>query len=321
MIHAVLKKKRILIIMASFSMLISLILIFCTCHFPDPPAAIQKTETYIFPYNLNNPNKIYSLPEYLNEISGLSYYKNNKIVCVQDEKGKLIEFDLKNNEIDEKHDFGKDGDFEGIEIARKKVYVLRSDGKIYAIKNFNKKDSKKKEYNTPLSVKNDCEGLGYDSISNSLLIACKGSPSINDENKYTGKKAIYQFDLEEKALNTTPFLLIDLDEVLNLENKNAYEKLSYKLAKEIDPSGDVRFQPSGIAVNPHTQNIYIIASVGNSLIVFNRSGDILKIEKLNKKLFRQPEGICFKPNGDLLISNEGDGGKAKILVFKFQKDN
>jgi hypothetical protein len=40
--------------------------------------------------------------------------------------------------------------------------------------------------------------------------------------------------------------------------------------------------------------------------------------EFDKKLFRQPEGICFKPNGDLFISNEGDGGKAKILKFKYR---
>lgn len=281
---------------------------------------VKKPESYNFPYDLNDPHVIIKLPDYLTEISGLSYYKKNKIICVQDEKGKLIEYDLKKNKIIEKYDFGKDGDFEGIEIVNKKVFVLRSDGKIYMIKNFSKKDSKKKEYHTALSVKNDCEGLAYDSITNSLLIACKGRPSIGKEKKYEGKKAVYQFSLENKDLNYTPFILIDLEQIINLEKRSLYERLSYKLAKEIDDSGDVRFQPSGIAVHPKTHNIYVIASVGNRLIVFDRSGKILQIQKLDKKLFIQPEGICFKPNGDLFISNEGDGGKAKILKFKFRPE-
>jgi len=312
-------KKRIFIYAILCISFISFSFLHQKCFFSKDPTSVQKPDTYYFPYNLDKPHEIYSLPEYLKEISGLSYYKKNKIVCVQDEKAKLVEYDLKKNEIDERHEFGKDGDFEGIEIAKKKVYVLRSDGKIYAVKNFSKKDSKKKEYHTPLSIKNDCEGLGYDSISNSLLIACKGKPSIEGGKKYKGKKAVYQFYLEGKEFNKTPFLLIDLDEILDLEKKSAYEKLSYKLVKEIDESGDVRFQPSGIAIHPKTNNIYIIAAVGNSLLVYNRSGELLKIEKLHKKLYKQPEGICFKPNGDLYISNEGDGGKAKILKFKYRQ--
>ena len=55
---------------------------------------------------------------------------------------------------------------------------------------------------------------------------------------------------------------------MNLEKKNAYEKLSYKLAEEIDPSGDIRFQPSGIAVHPYTGNIYVIASVVNQRVSY-----------------------------------------------------
>ena len=150
-----------------------------------------------------------------------------------------------------------------------------------------------------------------------MLIACKGKPHIKKGRKYKGYKAVYRFDMVEKKLDTIPFLLINLNEIVDQEKLDGYERLSQKLASEYDDSGDIRFQPSGIAVHPITGYIYIIASVGQKLIVVNREGVILTIENLEKKIFRQPEGICFKPNGNLYISNEGDGGKAKIHKFKY----
>jgi sugar lactone lactonase YvrE len=40
--------------------------------------------------------------------------------------------------------------------------------------------------------------------------------------------------------------------------------------------------------------------------------------RLNRKLFPQPEGICFSPDGKLFISTEGKGQPGKIMLFKPQ---
>jgi len=158
--------------------------------------------------------------------------------------------------------------------------------------------------------------LCYDSISNSLLIACKGVPYIDKNESFEGFKAIYQFNLSEGILEKKPFLLINLDQILDINKLSSYEKVSFKIAKVFNNSGDIRFQPSGIAIHPFSGHIYVIASVGKSLIVLDRKGNIKLIKKLKKSIFQQPEGICFNPKGDLFISNEGKGGKAKILKFR-----
>ena len=46
------------------------------------------------------------------------------------------------------------------------------------------------------------EGLFYQKNTNSLLIACKSSPSINKNESFNGFKAIYRFDLSNKNFNT-----------------------------------------------------------------------------------------------------------------------
>jgi uncharacterized protein YjiK len=47
----------------------------------------------------------------------------------------------------------------------------------------------------------------------------------------------------------------------------------------------------------------------------NRSGKTLSSVALDPKLLRQPEGICFSPEGTLFIASEGDGKKGYLLQF------
>lgn len=276
----------------------------------------NSLDQYI-PYKLDKPDNIYKLPNSLREISGISFYKKNKIACVQDEEAQLFIFDLKSKEISKKYKYGKGGDFEGVELVGEVVYLLRSDGRIYAIENYKSKKYEKKLFKTMLTSKNNCEGLCYDKISNSLLIACKGASHIDKDDSNKDFKAIYQFKLSENKLKKKPFLLIDLNMIFDNSKLNSYDELSHKLARELNSSGDIRFQPSGIAIHPILGHLYVIASVGKRLVIFDRNGGIISIQKFKESLFRQPEGICFAPNGDLFISNESKNGKATILKFKY----
>jgi hypothetical protein len=56
------------------------------------------------------------------------------------------------------------------------------------------------------------------------------------------------------------------------------------------------------------------------LVVADRNGNPEKVYKINPKLYKQPEGLTFTPEGDLLISNESaDIGAANILIFKYNR--
>jgi uncharacterized protein YjiK len=256
------------------------------------------------------------LPDYLEEISGMSYYGKGKIACVQDEKAHIYVWNLEQEKISKKYDFGSDGDYEDIAVVDKTAYILKSDGDIYRIKDFKKKDRKVRKFNTPLKEKNDCEGIAFDPLSNSLLIACKGSPSIDKEKLYEGYKAVYQFDLEEEELGKDPYFLIDLNKLDSYIDRNVFNRISVRVAKRLRLiESETSFQPSGVAIHPVNGDIYIISSVGKLLIVLNRRGKVQDVKELDEKLFRQPEGICFSPSGDLFISNEGQGGKGYILKF------
>ena len=278
-----------------------------------------ERDGYIFPYQLNNPDKTWKLPKELVEISGLSYLEKHRLACIQDEKGNIYIFNTKNEEIEKQIGFGEKGDYEGIEVVGNDAWVLKSNGTLYQIMDFPKDNNPKvHKYKTALSGRNNCEGLGYDSAGHNLLIACKGYPfTKNNERPDAGEyKAIFRFDLKTRQLHEAPVLLIALDSMKQYKNYNSMTSLGIELLAFFDATeGDVSFQPSGIAVHPQTGNIYVLASVGKVLAVFSGDGRMLALIHLKSKIHEQPEGICFSPGGTLYISNEGDDGKGMILRF------
>lgn len=267
-------------------------------------------------YDFKNPDTIYQMPNYLKEISGIAYFGENKIACVQDEKAIIYVFDTEKGKVISEYDFGKNGDYEDIAIVKNDAYVLRSDGNLFKIKNFAAHPKKVIKIKTPLNHKNNTEGLFYDSLSNSLLIACKESPSIEKEKRYDGFKAIYRFDLKSKKLMKEPAFLIDLTKRNKAEEGGAITAFFTETAIKLKLSDGSGFFPAAIAAHPIDSNkIYLLSSIGKLLIVLNKQGEIIEINELDRRLFNQPEGISFSEKGDLYISNEGINEGGNILKF------
>ena len=308
--------------MNSYKILI--FLIFSVSLFGIISCSSQKEEEnihsngYTFPYKIDNPDFVYRLPESLSEISGISFYKKNKIACIQDERAIIYIYDTKKEKISSKIDFGKNNDYEDIAITENTAYVLRSDGTVFKVVNIdNKKKTETIKIETPLSSKNNTEGLLFDKNSNSLLIACKSSPSINKKEKHKGFKAIYKLDLETNKLIKKPEYLINLSYIDSLSELSNLDKFVIEKSQKVKLfKYDYSFQPSGIAICPKNENnIYIISSIRKLLIVMNKEEEILDVIKLDGQIFNQPEGICFSKSGDLYISNEGKNGTGNIIKF------
>ena len=255
----------------------------------DKPESGTLEAPFKLPYRLANPTEHYTLPKELKEISGLTYFKDNQLLCVQDEEAVVYVYDTQKKKVTKDFGFGGYGDFEGIEFVGDEVYVLESNGNLFRFKPESKQIGRTK---TDLPEKTEVEGLGYNPKSKRLLIAVKNGKGSSD-------KAVYSFDL----LNRTVYRDMSLND----------EQLK---AAGIDPG---TYEPSGIAVHPITGEWYILTSAGKRLLITNRQANILYSEKLDPAQFRQPEGICFAPNGDLFIASEGDGKKGYILKFSYQK--
>jgi len=246
-----------------------------------------------FAYDLKNPDEVYVLPEYLEEVSGLSYYDANQLAMLNDEQGRMYVYDLNSREVVHRVRFHGNGDFEGIERVGDYIYAIKSNGKLYR---FNvQMEGVVEEINTPFDSDNNVEGLGHDPRTNHLLFALKGDGDIKDVE--VKGKAIYGYHLPTQSFQKTPIHII--------QDKDLKRVVGDKF----------KFRPSGVAVHPVNGEIYVLSYVERSLLVFDKEGKPKNLTKLKSSLFPQPEGITFAPNGDMYISNEVEGEGGTILKF------
>lgn len=244
-------------------------------------------------YDINKPDATYILPEYLEEVSGLTFYQEGQLAMLNDEKGRMYVYDVNLRKVVHRVRFEGSGDFEGIERVGDYIYAIESNGKLYR---FNvKMEGVVEKIKTPFRSDNDVEGLGYDPTSNHLLVALKADGDIKDVD--VKGKAIYGYHIPTEKFKKTPLHVIthkDLKRVLG----NKY-----------------KFNPSGVAVHPITQEVYVVAASGQALLVFSPEGKPLHLSRLKSSIFPQPEGIAFSPNGDLYISSEVEGEGGIVLKF------
>jgi hypothetical protein len=239
----------------------------------------------------------WEMPKDLKEISGIAPINARLIACVQDELGKVFIYNIDNNKIEKTIDFSSAGDYEGIAVVQDVAYVIRADGTLFEIGNYSSAKPIVKEYHTPLTAKQDVEGLCYDAKNNRLLLSIKGKELNTDE-----YKGIYAFDLSSRKMETMPVLKIDL-------TSDFWKKTKKK--KHL-------IQPSDLEVHPSTGDIYIVDGADSKLLVMGNDGTPKQLYQLNTDDFPQPEGIGFLQTGELLISNEGKKGEGNILQLSVQ---
>ena len=268
------------------------------------------------PYDLERFEQNLSLPRSLREVSGLGYLSDGELVMLNDELGVIYFFSVKTKEVTRKISFALPGDFEGVEVVGEKIYALKSDGVVFEVDNLEEEDSGMESFRTLLKESDDTEGLGYDSVTQTLLIACKEPGRVNDHSDRW--RAVFSFDLATKKLLPEATLIIDLAEVKTFLQATAKTEKEMKRAVEFEVEKKKSFKPSAIAIHPISGNFYVLASAGQLLLVLNREGRVLAAEHLSRNPFVQPEGICFAPNGDLFVSNEGRDGLGTLLVFPYQ---
>jgi len=245
-------------------------------------------------YDFDKPNQIYKLPEYLEEVSALTYYDQHQLAMLNDELGRVFIYDLNEQAVIQRIRFKGNGDFEGIERVGDYIFAVESKGDLYK---FNiHLEGVVEEIETPFKKSNNVEGLGFDPFQNFLLFALKDEGDVG--NFDVKGRGIYAYDLSAKAFIRTPLYVI-----LNKDLKRVM-------------GDDFRFKPSGIAVHPITGELFVLSAKERSIMIFNRDGSPKNLSVLNGKFFPQPEGIAFMPDGTLYISNEMDDEGGIILAFK-----
>ena len=232
------------------------------------------------------------------EISGVVWdTHNNRFIAHNDEKPVIYFLDRDTKAVIDEFKFGVDkGDYEDIAMVNTDVYVLRSDGMLYRIVT----DSTGKQNafdlgKIGLSDKVDFETLYYDPEKKALIMICKNCGS--DTKKTVSAYAYYPDSI---GFDTKPIYTIDAVKV-----------------EQLSPRNTSKFQPSAARIHPVLKKLFIISSASNQLVIADTAGNVESVFMLAKKLFPQPEGLTFKSNGDMYISNEGINSKGTLLKFPF----
>lgn len=244
-------------------------------------------------YDLNRPNRTYKLGKRYREISGICPVPgSNSLAFVQDEKIRVYGFDLSSEKIKKTKAF-QSGDSEDVVVLGNSAYILVAGANpaVYKLTDYTDRNAPIGRYALELSVDYEPEGLCHDANGGRLLIACKGSPKPGDR-----KRQVFSFDLRTQTPNTdSPVFTIDTD-ALGI--------------------GSDTFNPSGIAIHPGTNDIYLIGTKeAKMLVCCGWDGTVKSGTKLDKNRYEQPEGVAFSESGELFICSEGKKKKARIFRF------
>ncbi len=256
-----------------------------------------------FPYRLSRPVAEFQLPNRLEEVSGIAWLADGLIAMIEDEDGDIFLWDERQEGIEATHTFARAGDYEGLVVKDEQAFVLTSEGVIYQVQRYaDKRKQKVRSYPSGLTVSDDCEGLTLDPSGKKLLIL----PKENTRNTAPNLRTIYAWNIAKHQPELKPWLTFDLNEVRDELGRDG---------KTFFPDEPKSFKPSDLAIHPQTGDIYVLASVGKLLVVLKPNGKVRYAIPLDEKEFRQPEGLTFSPKGQLYISSEGAGKKAKLWRF------
>jgi len=293
------------------AVLLCLLLAGCTVNGTTSTAQIASG------YDLRSPTTTFVLPDTLHEVSGLTDIDAHTVACVQDENGIIFFYDLEEQAIVRQLEFHLDGDYEGITRIGKMIYILRSDGTIYGVENYDDPNFILHTYTTGIPAANN-EGLCHDPVNNRLLIACKSKLGKGPE--YKDKRAIYGFDLKTKELSTHPVFEFDVQKMPEFA---LLHKIDLPMRTKGKNGGTeeavLKFKASAIGVHPIRKQLYVLSAADHMFFIFDLEGELLHMEPLDPRVFNKAEGITFMENGDMLITNEGQDHRPTLLRFNYQK--
>ena len=273
-----------------------LIFLLPACHDGDKKADQEQIESHKI-----TKHHTYPLSAELKEISGITFINDSLIAAIEDEHGIVYFYNIQKNKIVRKLEFSKPDDFEDLVVVGKDIFAVSSNGNIYKIVNFAVEKPQIVKYKTSLKKKNDVEGIAYDSSENRLLLSTKGENLDGKEQI----KSVYSFSLKNHQLDEKPYLDIDIEKLkdyfsgdkIEEASKDFLEALGNKSLKKV-------FTPTAMSFHPQTQELYIISSINNMILVYQQKR-LVRYILFRAPEFAQAEGLAFNSQSELYISNEG----------------
>ena len=250
-------------------------------------------------YAFEAPTEVFKTSKKLREISGLSLLNDSTLLTINDEKGTLFYLNKSTGKIRTKKHFGPKNDYEAVAQIGEISYILQSNGLL-----FRRSQGNTKTFDIGLPKAHEFEGLCP--FKQQLLIGCKscGDASIYSYNpNQTEQKSQLLFNINKKQRKQ-----------FVTENKTTHP--DFELLKK---GAKKKFLLSALAIQPGTENIYMLSAHSQLLLVLSPRFDIIDCIYLPESPFKQPEGITFDAQKNLYIASEGYRKRGRIFYFKYLK--
>lgn len=248
---------------------------------------------------LSQPSAInqWTLPNGLQEISGLALASPETVFAHNDEYGIVYEIELTSGDIARAFALGDPtiaADFEGIAVDDGRVYLITSEGMLYeADIGDHRGRVRYNVYDTGIGDLCEVEGLSRGQGTGEFLVLCKEALKKKLENRLL----IYKWRVSERRAPEQPWLDVPFKEFLKR-------------------SDFADFRAAGLEWDQQAERLVIISSRSSTLYFFDEAGVFEKKMALPKNAHAQSEGVSISATGDLIIADEGaKRGPGRLSIY------
>ena len=237
-----------------------------------------------------------TLPEGLNEVSGLATSPDGRLFAHGDERAVIYELAPDRARVLKWFVVGRRGvmgDFEGLAIMGHRFFLVTSQGELVEFREG--EAGAEVRYNIHLTgVGRLCEveGLAYDPDRHTLLMPCK----VNRTEEFEGHVVVVEIRGRRLRAHPVPRVFLPLDEL---------ERVGM----------DAEFHPSAIEIHPETGALIVASAQEEALLELTTYGRLLAGHSLRRRDHPQTEGVAFGPNGSLVLADEGQGARGRLTWY------
>lgn len=242
----------------------------------------------------------FSLPQGLEEISGLAIASNRSVFAHNDEHAIVYEIELERGRVLRAFALGDptlEGDFEGIARLGNRVFLITSDGLIYAAQiGRHRQRVAYTVHDSGIGPRCEIEGLSESPNEGELLILCKRARR-DGLNPAARRLTVYRWSIDSEHAADVPFLSLALSDLLT-------------------PDERPDFRPSGIDWDTASGEFHVVSGRNRIMLTFDRKGALIEKRRLSARPHPMTEGIAFLGGRWMALADEGSATRrGRLTVY------